>query len=745
MMNRISQAVEGQERSGVDRLRETGRLQYRAAQPQAKAQDESLGRAFKNFGEQSAKMYGSYREEKKNLADERSNEIIRKLTPEQRREAIANGTLLYQDDPDAMEALRFKSGRNAAFEVETEIKNKISLGEFKTSKDLVEYRKTRMEDKSRAYAEAAGLDFTDTSYQRGFNADILSREAAVFDLHAQKLSQQTQQIAQMETTSDLGSLFADEQFLRSPEAAQDFASYFNHNMGTGAIPTEEMAVGALKDALASNAAQPGSDVFMANIGEQELILHGRPMKVRDIVGPEVLENYQAKAAEAQFTRDRKVQQDFTFGIQNATARVDPHAGLSALAGMEKELYKRQPGPMVTSQSEKLDAARATLLRRIQEDSNQRLSQMDKQTQQDNRLALMEHKYIQRIAGNNVSTDWRTYETDESTGKFTKEDAANFAAQKMAEIDAYQIDPADKDALKLRYLQADPEDGAFRKHFETLSTDAAAQFQSLIIAESAEVTDETTSRLREFQRIYAAQPALLASLYPEQSALMERVMHMEKAGIGIETMVDAERSKKGLTDAEKQVQAAKWEELFTGSNSAVPYLPAGLRTAAKTIFDSELFRTGDESGAKTAVNEWLEKTTVSFGSKTRTVGAVQKRTLMVDPQDPMSWNAGQEIVHETVRRIAEAKPWVNAGDVTILETPQGLLLNDSVSSLNLLITPEMLKQEHRINTLKAQESAQESRDNSANRKIEQYKQRQERTQGFRPEMGTIEEAAGFRDE
>ncbi len=155
-------------------------------------------------------MYGSYKEVQKSQADERSNEIIRKLTPEQRREAIANGTLLYQDDPDAMEALRFKSGRNAAYEVETEIRNKIAMGEFKDRQSLVEYRKTRLEDKARAYAEASGIDHNDQAYQRGFNADILEREAAIYDTHAQKLSEQTQAIAQMETTSDLGSLFSDE-------------------------------------------------------------------------------------------------------------------------------------------------------------------------------------------------------------------------------------------------------------------------------------------------------------------------------------------------------------------------------------------------------------------------------------------------------------------------------------------------------------------------------------------------------
>ncbi len=306
-----------------------------------------------------------------------------------------------------------------------------------------------------------------------------------------------------------------------------------------------MAISSLSKAIADNAAQPGADVFMESVGDQEVVLYGRPMKIRDIVGPEVLENYKVKAGEAAFKRNRHLQQEFTFGLQNALAQSDPHVGLQQLAALQTELFKRQPTDMVTTQSEQINSARGRLIAMIGSDSQKRAEQIDKQIKADNKLAMFEAKYEQRIAGENVSTDYRTYETDQTqTGDFKEEDAANFAIKKMGDIDRMGIPQEQKDQLKLQYLRADYTDGPFRKHFQTLTTDAVNQYNGLVVSQMAEVTDQTTSRIREFQRIYQSDPATIAALYPEQAALAERVSLMERAGIDIEVMVDADRKAKG---------------------------------------------------------------------------------------------------------------------------------------------------------------------------------------------------------
>ncbi|NMZ63424.1 hypothetical protein HBN99_03700 [Pseudomonas oryzihabitans] len=747
MRNLINQAVEGQERTGVERLRETGRLSYRAATFQAGRTDDSLAQAIQRFGQQSANLYGDYRRVQTQQADERSNEIIRKLTPEQRRTAIANGTLLYQDDPDAMQALRFKSGRNAAYEVESEIQQKIQEGAFKDQQELSEYRQTRLEAKAKSYAEASGIDLNDHFYQKGFNADIVQREAATYDLHARKLSEQHQSIAQMEATSDLGNMFDDEAFLRSPTGSKDFADYFSHNLTHGGIPTAGMATGVLQRALADNVGKPGAETFFETVGDQEVSMYGRQVKIRDLVGNESLENLKVKAGEAAFNRNRDAYKNFTFSLQNASAQADPNHGLAMLQQVEAGLRQAQPSDAVTQQFQQLTSVRAHLLNQVREDSVARVKALDKQTKADNKQSMFESKYAQRLRGDNVSTDWRTFETNENTGDFKEEDAANFAINTMNRIDQMQLTDDQKDSLKLQYLRADYADGPIRKHFQTLTGDAVNQYNGLVTAESSEVTDKNTQRVREFQRIYQRDPATVASLYPEQAALAERISLMERSGIGLETMIDADRRQKNLSKEERILQDQKWATLFTGSDSSVPYLPNSLRNAARTLFDSELYRTGDETSSKKVVNDWLEKSVVPFKSNDdKAVGAVQKRTLMVDPQDANSWTQGRDILQNTVRQIAKAKPWINEGDITITETPYGIQLNDAASSLGL---PPISSQHLREEYLLLQEQQKAALAKKADQKIDTYKQQQNRRKasplgGLDASAGTLEGAMGYRD-
>jgi len=727
MRNLINQAVQGQERTGVERLRDSGRLGYRAATYQSSQVDDSLAQAIKRFGQQSAELYGTYKQAKVKQADERSNEIIRKLTPEQRREAISNGTLLYQDDPDAMQALRFKSGRDAAYEVETELQQKIQGGNFKTAQELTDYRQARMVDKAKAYADAAGIDLNDRDYQRGFNADIVRREAAAYDLHARKLSEQNQNIAQMVATSDLGNMFDDESFLRSPTGPKDFADYFSYNLAHGGIPTAEMATGVLRQSLENNVSKPGAEAFFQTVGDQSVLMYGQPMKIRDIVGNQALENFKVQAGEAAFSRNRDTYKAFTFGLQDASQQVNPHKGLAMLEQLEGQLRKAQPSDAVTQQFQQVTNARSRLLGRLEEDSVTRATAMDKQVKAGNRLAMFDAKYAQRIQGDNVSTDWRTSETNENTGEFKAEDAANFAINTMSRIDQMQLTDDQKDSLKLQYLRADYADGPIRKHFQTLTGDAVNQYNGLVTAESAEVTDKNTQRIREFQRIYQRDPATIASLYPEQAALAERVGLMERSGIGLETMVDSERRRKGLTREEQILQEQKWSEFLRNSKTSIRYLPSPLRDAARTLYDSELYRTGDETAAQGVVNGWLDKSAVLFKKGNQSgdgasLGAVQKRTLMVDPQDANSWTQGRDILKDTIRQIARAKPWINEGDITITETPQGIQLNDATSSLGLpLISPQHLREEY----LTRQQQQQAELAKKANQKIDAYKQQQNR--------------------
>ncbi|WP_206602010.1 hypothetical protein, partial [Pseudomonas aeruginosa] len=115
----------------------------------------------------------------------------------------------YQDDPYAMEALRVKTGRNAAYAVDDEINVKIQNGEFRTRQDMEEYRHQRLQDAAKSYAEEAGINPADEHFQRGFNADITDRNVAIYGSFNKYFSKQSENTAMLNTRVELNSFLND--------------------------------------------------------------------------------------------------------------------------------------------------------------------------------------------------------------------------------------------------------------------------------------------------------------------------------------------------------------------------------------------------------------------------------------------------------------------------------------------------------------------------------------------------------
>ncbi|MBP5090051.1 hypothetical protein HUS91_31790, partial [Pseudomonas chlororaphis] len=140
--NEIARALDLSARSTSNRqgFRSGSGAGYQAARITPKVRDTSLADALQNFAKTGAGLYGVYDETQQAQGKERANEIIRKLSPSQRRADTEQGILLYQDDPYAMQSYRELVGSNAAHELDQEIHEKVSLGEFKSRRELDEYR-----------------------------------------------------------------------------------------------------------------------------------------------------------------------------------------------------------------------------------------------------------------------------------------------------------------------------------------------------------------------------------------------------------------------------------------------------------------------------------------------------------------------------------------------------------------------------------------------------------------------------
>lgn len=432
-----------------------------AATIEAPRGGNGLADAMRNFVGTAADTYNKYDAAMQKQAEERSNEIIRKLTPEQRREAIADGTLLYKDDARAMTMLRQKTGRNAAFEVDSEIQGKISRGEFRTRKEMEDYRQQRLSDRAVSYAEQAGISPEDTDYKRGFDTDIVQRNAGLFDLHNQFLSKNLEAQASIEARNDLTPLANDPTFLASKDGAYIVANYFNKGLESGEIPSDREATNALTMWAQDVVTKDGGADWLRNSKDHTINVLGGSQTIENLLGPEVYQDLITKADTATYDRNAKRTETLHLGIANAESQADPAAGWQLLNKLEQENDWVQKGEQMTPQRQALIGAKARMIEAVKRSSQQGNVELEKRAQADNRQLAIDEAYEARMSGRTLSVDPKFLPVDENTGEYKDSDMASYAHRKLIQIDQLAIPQDQKDAKKLALLRADYQKGPSR--------------------------------------------------------------------------------------------------------------------------------------------------------------------------------------------------------------------------------------------------------------------------------------------
>lgn len=693
MANGIQQALgqSAQTTSGRQGFRAGSGAGYQAARISRPVTDSSLGDAMRNFVKAGGDAFGAYEQNRQSQADERSNEIIRKLTPEQRRQAIEEGTLLYADDPDAMQQLRLKSGRNAAYEVDNEVQTEIQKGSFRSRKELDEWRQTRLEQKAKNYAEMAGIDPNDSMYQQGFNADITKRNAAVYDLHSQYLSKNLETQAVLETQADLQPMLDDPKVLGNPASADHFASYFNNGLKTGIFPSDSHAIQALQRVASAAVDKDGGTTLLDNLGDKTLNVYGGQRKVADLLGPEMMDNLRMKAATSTYSRNSKRNETFELGLANAVNQVDPAAGWQALNKLEQANDWLQTGEQMTPQRQKLINAKAQMIAKVSQQSQAGLLKLQQSAQADNRQAVIDDAYTRRMAQENVAVSPKFLPVNDSTGEFKESDMATYAANKLSQINAMEIPESSKSEMKAALLRADYDKGPFQENFKALLTDASREWQGALL--NPEPTQDMP-RLKELQAAYQQDPSTIAQLFPDQAGLLEKLRYSAESGIDPQVLIDAEKSKKGLSKEEARYRDDQWASVKNdGGYKELKFIPGQFEGQARQVFDAVTLRSGDSNEAARAVSDYLSKTAVSFTESTGWTGSesfhgmVSKRDLMTDVNDVNSWETGKSIIDETMQSLKKDADW-GAGGLTVTAT-QGNIIIQSLTGRRLRLSKEAL--------------------------------------------------------
>lgn len=691
-------------------------VNYQAANVQAPTGDSGLARALTNFVESGTGLYKQFKDEEKTRADERSNEIIRKLTPQQRREAIQNGTLLYQDDPYAMEALRVKTGRNAAFAVDDEINVKIQNGEFRTRQEMEEYRHQRLQDAAKSYAEEAGINPTDEFFQRGFNDNITDRNIAIYGSFNKYFSKQSEETAMLNTRIEMNSFLNDGDLMRSPESGKTFMAYLRDGLTTAAIPSDQRAREVITQTVRDAIQKSGGSNFLQQVRGERITLNGVDATVEEIVGPDV---FNAAIVEAQGTEYKlvaKYQEDLALGVQSAILQDDPTIGLAQIQKLKEQNNLLQPGEELTPQRQMLINAEASLLEAVKRKSAEQAKENTKLIQTQNKQLVIDQVYQRRLAGDNVSTNYEDLPVSDATGEFKRSDMNNYAAAKLQQIDQMDIPEAAKDAQKVALLRADTNNGPFRNAFQTLTQDAAGEWQAAVIR--GQYDPDKMKRFESLRRAYTQDPSSFAALYPDQAQLFSTFDQMDKIGLDPQTMIEADKQAASQSREMRMESDKAWQELKNDSrNKDLSRLPTSLDSSARKVWDSWYYRTGNADAATQQTQRWLNENTVTFqseGSDGKSIGMVSKHQLMVG-DNPESWQVGRDIIDTARQQLIKVNPWVVNSQLSVVEQNGSIFLQDATGTIRIRYDKELVGKLYREQQQKAQDAAYAQAERDANKR------------------------------
>ncbi|WKV24241.1 internal virion protein [Pectobacterium phage LET1] len=689
-------------------------VDYQAANIQGQSGNSGLASALSNFVQAGTGLYKQFDDKQKQQGDERSNEIIRKLTPQQRRDAIQNGTLLYQDDPYAMEALRVKTGRNAAYAVDDEINVKIQNGEFRTRGEMEEYRHQRLQDAAQSYAEEAGINPADEFFQRGFNDNITDRNIAIYGSFNKYFSKQSENTAMLNTRVEMNSFLNDGDLMRSSESGKTFMAYMRDGLSTAAIPSDQRATEVITQTVRDAIQKSGGANFLQQIRGERITLNGVDATIEDIVGPEVFNASLIEAQGTEYKLAAKYSEDLQLGVQSAMLQDDPTIGLAQIQKLKAQNNTLQPGEEMTPQRQMLITAEANLLEAVKRKSAEQAKENTKLIQTQNKQLVIDEVYQKRLNGENVSTNYEDLPVSPATGEFKRSDMNNYAMGKLQQIDQMDIPEAAKDAQKVALLRADTNNGPFRNAFQTLTQDAAGEWQAAVIR--GQYDPDKMKRFESLRKVYTQDPSSFAALYPDQASLFTTFEQMDKMGLDAQTMIEADKQAASQS-REMRIESDKaWQELKNDSkNKELSRLPTSLDASARKVWDSWYFRTGNADAATQNTQRWLNENTVTFSdekSDGKSIGMVSKHQLMVG-DNPESWQVGRDIIDTARQQLIKQNPWVVNSQLTVMEQNGSVYLQDATGTIRIKYDKDVVSKLYREQQKKAEDAAYAEAERKAN--------------------------------
>lgn len=632
------------------------------------------------FAKNATVAVDAYGKSMKKQGDERSEEIIRTMTPEQRSQALGNGTLLYQDDPYTMAALHQKVAQSAILLSDNQIQNNIANGVYKDQKSLNDDIVSQRMASAAQVAEMNGFDINNEDFQKGLNYQANQRTVSLQESFLRKQSENTRTNANFQNTVEINSAIKNSLNLPAAQVADQIVGLVNNS-----TLSDQDKMAQIGNAMQAASTSPQGAGILTELRSRQFNVFGKNVTPVDIFGESGMQKYQQVGDESTYSMDRKSREEFDNEIQRINSMSDPSQRLSAIAGLHEKLNKTQFGQMETPERKQLFSLQQQTQEMQRQINDQNAALQAKQTQADGRADVIYSQMQQAAFGNtNAVIDMNGQATNEALGKFTTEDTVNAANRYYNNVMSDNNLTADQKSEKILYMSArTPKGKGLNLLLQNKVNQAQVQFNAAGI--NGQLDFGKTPELNELMQLYKSNPAALATVLGSDKdgmALYGNVAMLvgaTEAGIDPTIIAQGVQKMNSMDDTERQLVQSKTSDFDKATVTSSQYIgKSGLPSEiARNIFKLSYITTRNETVSQQLARKYLDDYTIDF-NESGVQGSLMKSSIQVT-EDPRSTQFGLDIIKNKVNEITTKFPYLK-GNLAIQTSRDGNILITSPSAL-----------------------------------------------------------------
>lgn len=560
---------------------------------------------------------------------------------------VNNGDVWYKDNPFARKVARQDLGLQARHEADAKVMEDlpklIGTGEIKTRDDLNGLLAQRRKQSTDDYAKLYGFDTQNEDYLKGIGNGLVDSDISIHEEFSKGVSKNQQNSDQNVAATNLNSIATDTSITDAHTKAVSLAATHNRYNTNGIYYNPDEQVKSIQNTVVNLSTQPNGGATVREFGEQTVTIGGKQMKVKDVVGPDLMQ----KATVDGDTSTTRLDNNLNTKMSDEIDTID-HLPVEQRDAALKKFEQDHPEVISTS------GEQTPWTKRLQQSRDKARADADEAQQKAVKAQEDEVKKgrADKAMQDNVSTALATPGGQvnleampwDSTTMGSKEEAyTREMARRMQLIDSDKtLDEQQRNEKKLELLKVDKvnRNGAVKSQWDGITSGAVGEWHSMSMNGK---DNGNHPNLDNLASMYKTNPMAVRQMLADNKdadEILTKLDLMNSLHYSVDDELQAEAALNTMTPAQRdQIKKTATDNIT--NNTDFSGVPLNIQNQSQQVFNLTYARTGGNTqAATTAQVSYIKNHTTFFktgghlGFGGTDNGAVPSQMLMIN-NDPNS--------------------------------------------------------------------------------------------------------------